>query len=520
MKIVIAHYHLNRGGVAQVVQNHLSALEDPAVNLDIDEVVLCHGGRASGWPADLPSRISRFKVAECVVPGLDYDTDVNQLDCAGQLARDFEATILRFNCKPENCVVHFHNHSLGKNVSLPNAVNRLADDGYRLVLQIHDFAEDYRPSNYRRMADALAAGRADRLADVLYPQAPHVHYCVLNSRDHSILKDAGIAANRLHLLPNPVRAPERLSDRSAAKSIVAKQFGINSAAQYILYPVRGIRRKNLGEFLLWSAVCPSDAVFGLTLPPLNPVELPSYERWRAVSGALGLPALFEVGGETGLSLPQNLTACDHVLTTSLAEGFGLVFLESCLSDRPLIGRNLPEITDDFVDRGVRFSGLRSRLAVPIEWIDWKNFLEFLAREFNATLTAFGLPPVSESQIVRGAQEKLDDECVDFGDLSSDHQEQIIRKVWQDSTCRDRLLQLNEWICDAVSDNNPKLIAETSGNAAVVEREFSLAATGRQLSEIYQNLMLCPPAGTRQPLNAANQILTAFLNFTRFHPVRL
>ena len=37
--------------------------------------------------------------------------------------------------------------------------------------------------------------------------------------------------------------------------------------------------------------------------------------------------------------------------TSLAEGFGMVFLESWLAECPLLGRDLPEITRDFVEAG-------------------------------------------------------------------------------------------------------------------------------------------------------------------------
>ena len=43
---------------------------------------------------------------------------------------------------------HIHNHCLGKNPSLTQAVSHLAEDGNPILLQPHDFAEDGRPSNF------------------------------------------------------------------------------------------------------------------------------------------------------------------------------------------------------------------------------------------------------------------------------------------------------------------------------------------------------------------------------------
>ena len=57
----------------------------------------------------------------------------------------------------DDTILHFHNHSLGKNMSWPGAIEVLAGRGYRLLLQIHDFAEDFRPTNYQRMAQSLHA---------------------------------------------------------------------------------------------------------------------------------------------------------------------------------------------------------------------------------------------------------------------------------------------------------------------------------------------------------------------------
>jgi len=39
---------------------------------------------------------------------------------------------------------------------------------------------------------------------------------------------------------------------------------------------------------------------GVTLPPLNPLERPSYDRWKALAASLALPIVFEIGGQGGV----------------------------------------------------------------------------------------------------------------------------------------------------------------------------------------------------------------------------
>ena len=90
---------------------------------------------------------------------------------------------------------HVHNHSLGKNLALPGALQALGDAGQRLLLQLHDFAEDGRPLNYR-------------------------HYAVLNGRDLKLLGAAGIPPARLHALANPVSLQ---ADTTASEDLWSRQ---------------------------------------------------------------------------------------------------------------------------------------------------------------------------------------------------------------------------------------------------------------------------------------------------------
>ena len=135
-----------------------------------------------------------------------------------------------------------------------------------------------------------------------------------------------------------------------------------------LYPTRAIRRKNLGEFLLWSALGEKGDRFATTLAPTSAGDRAPYERWVRVARSLGIPIEFEMGGRTTVPFPNLLRAAHTVVTTSVAEGFGLAFLEPWLAGRPLGARDLPELTDMFKKQGLDFGNLYRRLFVPLAWV--------------------------------------------------------------------------------------------------------------------------------------------------------
>lgn len=307
------------------------------------QVALLFGGGRRGWDKDLPAKLKAIRLSLHKLPALNYDERRGKPGAgpAESLADQLAGLLGRIGFTPQDSVVHVHNHTLGKNVALPSGLARLAGDGYPLLLQIHDFAEDFRPANYGHLRDSFCRQEHVDLAAALYPQAPHIHYAVLNGRDYDILQAAGVAAGRLHLLPNPVPEMDHLPQAPEARRRLAERFDVAEHQRFVLYPVRCIRRKNLGEALLYSALAPPDTVFGLTLPPLNPAEVPIYESWKELAAELDLPCRFGVGTPGALTFAENLAAADLILTTSLAEGFGMVFLESWLAGRPLLGAICP-----------------------------------------------------------------------------------------------------------------------------------------------------------------------------------
>ncbi len=515
MLIAIVHHHLKRAGVTQVIANHLRALQLHGDESDALRVVILHGGCQDGWPdrlADVPTPEHHVRA----IAGLDYD---DQRRDGGELARLVQSALYDLAGSPQSTVVHVHNHSLGKNATLPSALYRLAEDGWRLLLHLHDFAEDFRPENYRRLTDGRDGKPPNETMSEIYPTASHVHYAVLNRRDARVLSTAGIDPAQLHVLPNAVGDIGDLPSPQAARRDLSRVCGIPRHCPLLLYPVRGIRRKNLGEALLWSALARDRGHIGLTLPPTSPAEIPSYQRWKSQAASLGLPMTFELGCVSGLSYAEIVSAADRMLTTSVAEGFGLVFLESWLAGKSLAGRDLPEITADFVAAGLRLEELDSRLAVPLDWIGASRWEHEFHQAYAATLSRFGRAAPSPAAFRHVFDELNRDGWVDFATLSSALQHEMVESVDASSERRDRALAQNPRIAQVLDDPTPS--QETIAvNERVVRQNYSLAACGRRLLDLYRDILARPMTSDVRPLAGSKRILDEFLKPERFHPVRV
>jgi hypothetical protein len=410
---------------------------------------------------------------------------------------------------------------LGKNASLPGAVEHLAGSGFRFLLQIHDFAEDFRPGNYRQLVAALAADKPELLPRRLYRHGPAVHFAVLNQRDYALLANAGMPADRLHILPNPVAAFGPLPDRQVARERLSGRWGVRHDQRYVLYPVRGIRRKNLGELALWAAATPDpDRVrYAVTLPPLNPLEQSRHAFWREFAGTCGLPMLFDVGAHGGLTFGENLAAADCAINTSVAEGFGMVFLEPWLAGLPLVGRDLPEITADFKASGIELSTLAPTLDIPLDWIGPERFERELAGSYEPVLKAYGRPPLASADMAHRMAELTRDGLLDFAHCTSRLQAMLIHEVAVSPARRARLWELNPTLGNMLACERDGERSRIAGNARAVRRNYGLVGAGRRLREVYQRVY-CSLPHELEALESSTTILDAFLSLTRFHPLRI
>ena len=73
MQLAIIHYHLNRGGVSQVILNHLKSLAASNSGLEIARVAIRYGGRRAEWPEPLLDKPPPFELILIPVSDLEYD---------------------------------------------------------------------------------------------------------------------------------------------------------------------------------------------------------------------------------------------------------------------------------------------------------------------------------------------------------------------------------------------------------------------------------------------------------------
>lgn len=482
MKIAIVHYHLRRGGVTRVIETALEGLS--RTNGNIEVVVL------SGEP---PSEGSSLEDVTRVVPELGYRNVLENPQDVDVLARAMESAATdALGGSPD--LWHIHNHSLGKNVAMPGVLARLLADGSRLLLQIHDFAEDGRPSNYLRQRSAAPPDQVD-----WYPDAPQVHYALLNQRDSGFLTTAGLSDDRRHLLPNAVSAPPL--DAAAPPSFVPPGH------RFLLYPTRGIRRKNLGEMILLAALAEEKTAFASTLAPENPEWKAIHDRWETFARRHQLPVAMGVGADPSVSFGGLIASADVLLTTSVAEGFGLAFLEPWLAGKAVRGRDLPEITSDFARQGVQLEGLYDRLEVPLEWIDGARFESQLQESLDQAFTAYdrALP---EAAVERASTAAIRDHLIDFGRLDEPLQEQALEALLSQPGRRNAV---------SVPNLSPVSSDSTASNQEAILSAYGMDAYGDRLVEIYGSILGATPAAPSS-LNA-DALLDAFLAPERFFLLR-
>lgn len=482
MNVAVVHYHLADGGVAEVIRRTVPAMAGTGVRQ-----MVFTGGAApdTGWHRR--------------VDGLGYGAPEFVADLL--MERVIAAARDAFGCEPD--LWHFHNHSLGKNPLLPALVARLATAGEQLLLHIHDLAEDGRPENARNLGDRSR----------LYPLRPNVHYAFLNSRDRDLFVRAGLPSERAHLLPNPI----------AARPIPPGE----RRTPLMLAPVRGIRRKNLGEMVLLARLAPSVAMAGasgsgseklaavagasgsgavnvaVTRAPLDPVARIIHDGWQRFAEEAGIPIRFDVvdrisapsgaGGTGHCSFEDWLAASTHILTTSVSEGFGLPFLEAAAWRRPLIGRRLPHVSPDGGD-------LYDRLLVPAEWIGTEMLERILDRSVRYLHSAWGLetPPDVCGKILAVLRHG---EFLDFGNLPEILQREVILRANDpESAARimvrygNRIEPVGAWLARVLNNREP--------NAAVSLPESCRPEVHRErLVAIYRKLHSAAPADTGGFLDA-------------------
>jgi glycosyltransferase involved in cell wall biosynthesis len=463
MKIVFMHYHLKTGGVTTCLKHQVEALKN-----DGDVCVIT---------GDLPR--TAFPAKTIHIPELAYSADYQRSFEPENVAATVVQAIESHFSGPCD-IVHVHNPILAKNKNFLKILKALQKRGLSLFLQIHDFAEDGRPQSYYTED---------------YPK--DCHYSVVNSRDYRILLKSGLKKQGLHQIFNTVYLPDYRYPSADS-----------NVGPYVVYPIRAIRRKNIGEAILLSLFFRKDETLVITLPPNSPADIESYEDWKTFVSDYQLRVEFD----RGINHPYEaiLASAQYLLTTSITEGFGFSFLEPWLFDKLVWGRKLPDICTDFEANGVCFDHMYTALNVPVDWLElddfyqkWKGAIHNTAKLFDFAIDTDRIQSTFALLTAGGT--------IDFGLLNEAYQKQVIgRLLTQNAPAHiDELLSLNPFLAGIGRAANEKDLIENNRNA--VARSYGLAQYRQKLLAIYANV---DKTTIRQRIDK-KALLAQFLDLTKF-----
>jgi len=437
MKIAFIHYHLKPGGVTTVLRQQVEATLD-----ECDSLVLASSTPESSFPCDIVN-----------IPGLGYDRPkqnrINPEDVAASIIKAIN-TKWKTGCD----VVHVHNPTLAKNRNFLKILKALQNRKIKLFLQIHDFAEDGRPLSYFSDDEYVA----------------DCHYGVINSRDYNILLKAGLKKEGLHKIFNTI------------KPFNFKSTGVTTK-ECVLYPIRAIRRKNIGEAILLSLFFNNNETLAITLPPNSPADIKSYAGWKIFTKEKKLNIVFEAGVTHEFS--ELLMSSKFIITTSITEGFGFSFLEPWAAKKILWGRKLPDICHDFEKNNIQLDHLYTKLNVPVEWIGrerlyekWKSCVLIKSGIFDLNL--------DEKTITTSFGKVTSNDLIDFGLLDEAFQKMIISRVFADRTDRDRLIHLNPYLSDPGYVSNKEVLIQNNMKAVMLN--YNKTIYKEKLIEIYSRVV--------------------------------
>jgi len=496
VKILFLHHHVRGGGVTRVLAAQLRALQG-ALPQGQNQ---CRLWTADAQPPGDFDGLSFDYQAHAELGYLAPETGPEDL-------QRIEQTLYTHlhRATQQGWLLHSHNSSLGKNPLVTWVLYRLAREGVPILFQYHDFAEDARPANYRFLKQLLQDRFRVPLAAILYPGFARCQHVAVNRRDRDFLANLRhLNTASVHLLPNAIDTPDSLPTPQADAATFRNSLQLRLQGALWTYPVRGIRRKNLGEFALLAALFPEQNYI-LTLAPQNPLEAEAYDVWADRVHHMGLP--LQVNAGALWPFEEIMAQSDGAVTTSIREGFGLAFLEPWTLGKAVTGRDLPDMTRDFKAHHIDLTHFYARLDVPLNPAEQHILSEAYrdyAREYSS---AMGISMSAEvlEQIVKGKVGPW----TDFAALDRQTQMDWVERVVADPGLTTRIRRHNH--LDRLWSVTSERVQH---NRQQIQQHYGLRAYGLNLVKLYRQTVESQ-SEPDPPLPLDNPMLQHF-----FHPHHL
>ena len=354
----------------------------------------------------------------------------------------------------------------------------------KFIYRTHDFVQEREENfnNVKKFSQSLFEIVPD-WHSFLYPNLPNVKYIAISRNISWRLIEHGISEKNIFYVPNSVDAEMIPPDDHSLplRQKIIKKYHIPPDSHLILYPVRCVRRKNVEEAIFLTQLfnilatkrvvieecglkdCHLEGKFHL-LVSIAPKTGDDYDYAQQLRGfikqyhlpvTIGLDDLvcLERGYDSQgrikkYSMGDLYRAVDMVVTTSVLEGFGFVYIEPWLAEKIVIGRNIPTVTPDFQFAGMKLGHMYTALVVDGQ--DFKNISK-------------GKNPSKALSMRLAKIRKL--ENIDFVERTIRRNEVPLLAIFQ-------LIQ---------SESKRKRLIKT--NKGIVEETYSQEAVGRMLYKV-------------------------------------
>ncbi len=480
MKITIFHYHLLPGGVTQVIISSVVSILKYIP--EITNITLVCGKKENSTQvmdtikAKVPEHlIQQTKLSLEVMPELDYfseqATPPNSKELTQKLTKRFPDSIW-----------WIHNFQLGKNPVFTRSLITVAETfpTIKIIFQIHDFPECGRYQYIKELKQLRT--------EPLYPLSPNVRYVVINARDKKLLISAGISKNQVFLLENPLEEspplPNTFPDKKLDIFFTKTEPSYLPGRPVLIYPVRSIRRKNVLEAGLITRLLPGKVNLFITLPGISTAER-DYSRkvdYAFTEGLIqGVFASGVKGKKAGIDFFQQIAASSGILSSSVQEGFGYLFINALQWEKPLLARYLDifEGTETiFAHQNAHFY---TDIRVPVEKYE-KVILKEQYLQKIAGISRF----ITEQAVLKLKNEltgMIAEKFIDFSFLSVDMQLSFLEKL------KDKELLYTVQSANSMIIRNIKTILSFHGEKCIKPdlNRFSLEKHAGTIKQILNSL---------------------------------
>ena len=338
MKVIFVHYFFTDNGVTRSVLNNIKGLKQISPDFEFALV-------ADSFSSQFPDYVEeRF---------IDWNSD-QLIESLEILTKDADAVVI------ENPVVGMFPKAT---LAFKNFAERNEDKN--IIYRVHDLVDD-RPHLFEKFFEVFQ----DK--DSIYPRTDNVTFITLTESDKRRLEEKGLS--NVRVLPNSVIVSDLVSSKEKSeefRKFLEEKKIVLSGEKILFYPVRIEKRKNVEEALLITKILNNleeNYRLVVTLPYLGDYEM----SLKKLAADFEIPCSIGEAGKfigfdknKGFTTGEMFAISDLAITTSVREGFGFAYVEPWISETPLIGRKIPEITADFESNGIDLRHLYDNSLFPV-----------------------------------------------------------------------------------------------------------------------------------------------------------